>query len=1150
MTSTPERPTDQLTFIERLVKIFLHSKLSLVLILLAVVLGTAAILITPREKDPQIIVPMIDIYVSFPGHSAKSVEQLVTTPLEKLIYQIHGVEYVYSTSQRDQAMVTARFYVGQDVERSVVKVYRTIQQHLNRVPAGVAGWVIKPETINDVPIVTLTLTSKTATAVALRQTAEELAVRLAAAPNVSRAYVIGGRPRVVYAYLSPAKMRAYNITPLEIDQDIQAANVTMTAGSYKRNNHEVRVLTGTAFANARQLGRLVVSVWHQQPVYLSNVARIVDGPAEVNSYVWHTWGPAAKVHEAHDFPGTVLAGHPRRQVGAAVPAVTVAIAKKADSNAVWVASDVIHRARKLARVMLPSDINMIITRNSGLSANAKVNGLIEGLLIAIVIVIVLLTIGLGWRESMVVAVAIPVVFGITLAFNLMVGFTINRVTLFALILSLGLLVDNPIVDVENISRHFAMAGKATRMIALKAISEVLPPLIVAALAVILSFIPMFFITGMMGPYMRPMAFNVPIAMLVSLLVAFTITPWLAFQVLKHQYAKVPSATAATETDAHVPADVKRTIRYRLFSPVLGSMLKYRVARWGFILAVLAITAGAIALPALRLVPLKMLPFSDQSNLLVVVHARRGTTLQQTDAATRALVHRLRRLHEVVDITSYVGVGEPMDFNGLVRHYFLRTQPNDAQIAVDLAGKQQRAMQTHEIALRIRNSLTAIARKYGVRIQIVEAPPGPPVLDTIVGEIHGSPTTSYHQMQLAARTLRHRLMLEPDVVDVDDSVQAPEKQVVFITDKRKAALNGVTTSEISQTLALALGGQIAGTIHAPRQRQPLNIILRLPISRRSSPRDLDKIFVRGSGDALIPLAELGHWKKDFAGEAIYHKDLLRIVYVYADTAGRPPINAIVDVEADRLPDAPKPAIAGMTHIGSGWIHEVKPRPLADRSFFHNGSGIAWQLPSGVHVNFDGEGELRITEHVFRDLGLAFGAAMVGIYILLVAQTGSFFLPLIIMLAIPLTIPGVMPGFWILNLLTAHTVGGYPDVVFFTATAMIGMIALAGIVTGNSVVLIDFIHRSLARGQSLYDAILESVVLRMRPILLTAACAMFSSIPILTDPIFSGLAWTLIFGLFASTIFTLLVIPVTYWIIFANRPGHGAVVAEENTASGQP
>ncbi len=1141
MNETAPPDAQQFSMLERLVRIFLRSNLSVVLILLATLLGIAALLITPKEKDPQILVPMVDVYVNFPGHSAKSVEQLVTTPLEQLLYQIHGVEYVYSTSSRGQSMVTARFYVGQDVQRSLVKVYRKIQGHLSLVPAGVTGWVIKPETINDVPIVTLTLSSSKASAVTLRQTAVELSSRLAALPNISRCYVIGGRPRVIYAYLNPATLRAYHLTPLAIDRDIQAADVTRMAGSYKRNNMQVRVLAGTALANARQLGRLVVAVHHQHPIYLRNVARIVDGPAEVHSYVWHQWGMAANVPETYGFPGTTLNFSGSHRVNAAAnPAVTIAVAKKAGSNAVWVANDVIAQAQKLSRTIVPSDIRVVVTRNSGLSASEKINGLVEGLLVAIIIVLVLLTLGLGWREALVVAAAIPVVFGLTLAFNLMLGFTINRVTLFALILSLGLLVDDPIVDVENISRHFALENKANRLITLRAISEILPPVIVATLAVIISFIPMFFITGMMGPYMQPMAFNVPVAMIMSLLVSVTITPWLSYHVLRHNHPTTHQQALAKEGEPQATINLIHTVRYRVFRPLMSPLLNYRLARWAFILAVAGITVAAVALPALRMVPLKMLPFGDQSNLLIVVHTPRGTTLQTTDAVTQALVRRLRRVNEVADITSYVGTAAPMDFNGMVRHYFIRKNPNDAQISVDLAGKQVRAMQTHAIALRLRHQLTAIAKAYHTRIQIVEAPPGPPVLDTIVGEIHGSPLVSYHEMQRAARTLRHRLLLEPDVVDVDDSVEAPEKQMVFVTDKRKAALNGVSTQEIADTLKIALAGQVAGLIHAPRQREPLQIVLRFPIARRSSPADLSKLFVRGADGAMIPLSELGLWKQKWVGQTIYHKDLRRIVYVYADTAGRPPVNAILDTQADRLPDGLTPAIAGMTPMGAGWIHPVPPRPLSQRSFFHDGSGIAWQLPPGLHVNFAGEGEWRITINVFRDLGIAFAAAMVGIYILLVAQMGSFVLPLIIMLAIPLTIPGVMPGFWLLNLVAAHDVGGYRNSIFFTATAMIGMIALAGIVTRNSVILIDFIHRSLARGLNLHDAIIESVVVRMRPILLTAGAAMLSSIPILTDPIFSGLAWSLIFGLLASTAFTLFVIPVTYWIIFAHKPGHGLPV----------
>jgi len=1122
----------------QLVHTFLHSRLSLVLIIISVLLGVAALALTPREKDPQILVPMVDVFVHFPGHGAKSTEQLVTAPLEKLLYQIKGVQDIYSTSQRDGSLVTVRFFVGQDVQRSVLKIYREINSHLSIVPPGVTGWVVKPESINDVPIVTLTLTSRQLPAVLLRQTAEELSIRLAAINNVSRAYVIGGRPRVVYVYLNAARLRAFHLTSTQIRQEIQSADIRSSAGSYARNNTEFQVLTGLGIRNAHQLGNVVVSVWHQQPVYLKNVARIVDGPAQVTSYVWHGWGAAASQPEAAGFPGTVIAGGlPSRPGQGPAPAVTIAIAKKAGSNAVVVARQVIARARKLSHAIIPPGVHLIITRNSGLSANAKVNGLIDGLLAAVVIVVLLLTFTLGWREAAVVTIAIPVVFGLTLAFNLILGFTINRVTLFALILSLGLLVDDPIVDVENISRHFGIAGHASRRIAYGAMVEILRPLIAATLAVIISFIPMFFITGMMGPYMRPMAFNVPVAMLMSMLVALTITPWVSYHFLKSRH-KADTLLPTEDLESASASHVKKTSRYKLLAPVMGKLFYSRLVRWGFLGAVATVTLAAMMLPLLRLVPLKLLPFGNQSSLLIVVHAPRGTTLQATDAATRALMRRAQRLNETVDATAYVGIAAPMDFNGLVRHYYLRNNPNDAQIEVDLAGKNRRSMQTQAIALRIRNSLTAIARHYHVRIQIVQAPPGPPVLDTIVGEIYGSPATSYRQMQLAARTLKKRLELEPDVVDVDDSIQAPEKRQVFIVNKRKAALNGVTAEQIARALRMAITGEDVGMIHAPRQRQPLQIVLTLPISRHSSRFDLDKIYVRATGGAVTPIAELGHWKTQYAGQAIYHKNLHRIVYVYADTAGRPPINAIVDVNADRLPDAFHPANPAMEPVGDGWVNlNARPRPLAGRTFLNNGSGIAWQLRPGVHVDFSGEGELRITEHVFRDLGISFAAAMVGIYVLLVAQTGSFLLPLIMELAIPLTIPGVMPGFYLLNVFADQKIDGYRDPILFTATAMIGMIALAGIVTRNAVILIDFIHRALRRGQNLHDAIIESVVVRMRPILLTAAAAMLSSIPILSDPIFSGLAWALIFGLFASTVFTLFVIPTVYWAIFANKPGHG-------------
>ena len=1136
-------------FIERIVRAFLYSRLSIVLILLAVLLGAAALLITPREEDPQIVVPMVDIFVNFPGHSPRSVEQLVTTPLESMLYQIDGVNHVYSISRRGSALITVRFVVGQDMERSVVKVYRKINEHLDIVPPGVTGWVIRPETINDVPILTLTLTSKTAGPMMLRQVAAELAPRLAAIKNVSRAYLVGGLPRQVLIYPRLGAMQSAGVSLLQIQQAIMAANVKVVAGSFNRSNHVVRVDVGRAFTHANELKTLVVAVHNNRPVYLSDVATIKDGAAEVTSYVWHSWGPARNVSTNPNFPGRIInqpsAEPPGRNrmvlqppQGHRQPAVTIAIAKKAGSNAVWVARDVLAEARKLAPTMVPSNIQMIITRNSGLAANDKVNGLVDGLLVAVVIVMALLVIGLGWRESLVVAVAIPVVFGLTLAVNLLLGFTINRVTLFALILSLGLLVDDPIVDVENIARHFALANKASRAIALKAISEILPPLVTATLAVILSFVPMFFITGMMGPYMRPMALNVPVAMIVSLLVAISITPWLSYQLLRHKHRETHDQALQEAADPHAVGDIKKTMRYKLFNPIMAPLLYHRWLRWSFFAVLGAVFAAAVALPALRKVPLKMLPFDNRNNLLLVLHLPRGSTVEQTDKVAQSMGHYLKAQPEVVDFTLYAGIAAPMDFNGLVRQYYLRNDPNNAQITIDLAPKNNRAMQSHALALRMRNALTAIARRYHARLQIVENPPGPPVLDTIVGEVYGSPTMSYANVMAAARTLKDRFAREPGVVDIDDSISHRAVRMVFRTDKTKAALNHITTDDIAQTVKLALAGTQVGLLHRPRAREPVGIVLRLPIAERSSLQQLNQLWVGPPNGPLVQLGELGHWQTSTTSQPIYHKDLHRVVYVYADTAGRAPASVVLDVSADRVRSSTgAPAAAGMIPAGGGFVGTQKPRPLADRSFIHNGSGIPWQVQPGIHINFAGEGEWRITIHVFRDLGIAFGAALAAIYVLLVAQTGSFLLPLIIMLAIPLTIPGVMPGFWLLNVVTRHSVGGYNDPVYFTATAMIGMIALSGIVTRNAVILIDFIHRALARGQTLFDAILESCVVRLRPILLTAGAAMLSSIPILVDPIFSGLAWSLIFGLLASTLFTLIVIPVTYYMLFKNRPGHG-------------
>jgi multidrug efflux pump subunit AcrB len=1140
MTDHSSNPTThgEHHFTDKIVKVFLESNLSLILILLATILGLAALGITPREEDPQIVVPLADVYVTFPGHSAAEVEQLVTTPLEKILYQIDGVEYVYSMSRQDQAIITVRYYVGEDRERSLVKLQKKIDENVDLVPPGVTGWVVKPVEIDDVPIVTLTLTSESSDDMAIRRVADEVTERLASVPNVSRAYVVGGRPRVVQVLLNPDWMAAYHVSPLELQRAIRGANVRQTAGDFRAGDRLIRVEAGLPFENARQLEDLVVGVFDGRPVFLKSVATVVDGPEEVANYVRHGWGPARGFTEHEFFPGTVLGESHSSEAQSTAPrssqpAVTIAIAKQKGSNAVWVANAVLHKAEELQSQIVPNDMELVVTRNYGLTADEKVNELVEGLAVAVVIVVALLSLGLGWREALIVAVAVPVVFGLTLAVNLLLGFTINRVTLFALILSLGLLVDDPIVDVENIARHFSLRKKATRRIVLEAVSEIRPPLITATLAVIVSFLPMFFITGMMGPYMRPMALNVPVTMLMSMLVAFTITPWLAYHVLRRKYSAGGTGSHA-EHDPHDLDAVKQSRLYKVFYPLMAPLLHSRVVAWTFLISMVLLTVGAMGLAAVRSVPLKMLPFDNKNELLLVLDFNEGTTLERSDAAVRDFEAYLAKVPEVADYTSYVGLASPMDFNGLVRHYYLRQGDNVAELRIDLAGKKNRELQSHAVGLRMRNDLQAIADRHHVRMKLVETPPGPPVIASVVAEVYGQPDHQYEDVLAAADVVRDRLAAEPGVVDVDDSRESPQDRLTFVTDKEKAAISGVTTEDIASTLRAMLGGDTVGLVRSDKERNPLKIEMRVPVNRRTSVEELTQVQVKGAGGQLVPLAELGHWDKARVDQMIYHKNLQRVAYVFAETAGRPPADVVIDVLADkavaRPADRAKP-------IGNGWVEDRQPRPTEERTFFSNGSGIAWGVPAGFAVKFAGEGEWQITLDVFRDLGLAFGAAMIGIYILLVAQTGSFTIPVVVMLAIPLTVLGVMPGFWLLNVASAQQVGGFLDPVYFTATGMIGMIALAGIVTRDSIILVDFIHLSLARGRSLFDAIMESRVVRLRPILLTASAAMLGAVPIIIDPIFSGLAWSLIFGLFASTLFTLFVIPVAYWLLYANTPGHG-------------
>ncbi len=1112
-------------FLARIIDVFLRGRLAPLLMVLSILAGLYALATTPREEEPQIVVPMADVHVSAPGLSVEEVERKIATRVEKLLTQIDGVEHVYSASLPGRALITVRFFVGEDREDSLVKIYNKLYSNTDRIPESVHSWVVKPVEIDDVPIVIATLWSARPDAAddhALRRIAEELEIELQAVSGTNRVDVVGGRPRVLRVELDPDALAARQTSVLDVAWALDVSNVRSGAGGFDQADTFTVVDGGDFIRDRAGLEQLVVNVVDGVPVFLRDVANVVDGPAEPESYTWIAFGPAE------------LGGE--RPIGSAFfPAVHLAVAKQKGTNAVAVAKRIERRIEDLAPTLLPNDVQVRITRNYGETADAKVNELLEALAVAILIVIGLIAYSLGWREGIVVAVAVPVTFALTLLLNAWAGYTINRVTLFALILSLGLVVDDPIVDVENIHRHLRKRAEPPLEAVRNAVNEVRPPILLATLAVIISFLPMAFISGMMGPYMRPMALNVPVAMFMSMVVAFVITPWLSYKMLRKE----------TPASPNEPEDSEPSSAARFYALVLTPFLDRRRAAGALFAGVAVLFLGAGLLVALRAVPLKMLPFDNKNEFQVIVSAPEGTPLEQTDAATRRLAQVLRSAPEVTDVELYTGVASPMDFNGLVRHYFLRRGPHEAEIRVNLVPKRNRKMQSHDLVLRLRSLLEEVARGEGIRVAIVEVPPGPPVLATLTVEVKGDPGVPYARLRSAALRVEDRLMKEPGVGDVDSTVETDSGRLLFVTDQEKAARSGVAVLDIASTLSVALRGLDASELHEPSEANPLPIRLRLSREARSGRTPLLGLPVKGRPgitkarenggvrEAAIPvvrLGELGRFEFVEAEKAIYHKDLQRVVYVYAEPVGRAPAEVAADVAADLGP-------------GEGGS---APRSLANRTYLSSGGGIPWSLPEGTSLSWLSEGELEITRDVFRDLGIAFVVALLGIYFLVVYQTQSYAMPLVLMISIPLTLIGIMPGFWLLNLLFADEVGGFANPIYFTATAMIGMIALAGIAVRNAILLIEFLHVGLREGMGLRDSTIRAGVVRTRPILLTAGTAMLAAVPITLDPIFSGLAWSLIFGLFVSTAFTLVVVPVAYYRVYRNRPGHGLPGYSEESA----
>ena len=1050
----------------RIARAFIDSKLTPLLLVASVLLGALALWKLPREEEPQIIVPMSDVFVRMPSASAKEVEARVTKPLERLLWEMPGVEYLYSTSSPGLASVVVRFKVGEDEERSMVRLEEKLAAHADIVPPGASPPLVKPRSIDDVPVLAVTLWSKRYSGYELRRIAGELQEQVKQVSGVSEVTLTGGERRQLRVQLDPERMAARGLSPLAIASALQAANERLPAGAVSADNREVLLETGTVLTNARDVGDVVVGASSGRPVFLRDVATIVDGPEEPSTYVRFGAGAAAE-------------GIERELQGQSVPAVTLSVAKHKGQNAVSVVADVTRKIDALRGTLVPNDVEITIARDYGATASEKSNELLLHMGIAVVSVAVLIWIALGKRESAIVMLAIPATLALTLTVFYLYGYTLNRITLFALIFSIGILVDDAIVVVENIARHARMPenhGRDLAEIAVRAVDEVGNPTILATLTVVAAILPLAFVGGLMGPYMRPIPVGASAAMLFSLIVAFIVTPWATVRILKKNLASHDDA-----------AEGRLTKVYRV---VMGALLRGAKLRYAFLGGVVVLLVGAMALVATKWVRVKMLPFDNKSEFQIVVDMPEGTTLEQTDRVTQAIVEVVRKQPEVKNYQTYVGTSGPYNFNGLVRHYFLRQGSNVADVQVNLVDKGDRKAQSHAIAKRVREEIAPLAARFGARIKVAEVPPGPPVLETIVAEIYGP---DYDRQIAIAKQVRDLMDQTPGVVDVDWYVEDDQPKYRFVVDKEKAALSGISEQEIVRALRLASAGEPEGLVHDEREKEDVPIVLRLDRATRSDLERLQSVRLTGHEGNLVSIGELVHPELVVQDKSIFHKNLMPVVYVTADVAGaiESPVYAIL---------ALGPALDHMV-LPEGY---ALAQHTASQPFTTDRYAMKW------------DGEWHITYEVFRDLGAAFAGVLVLIYVFNVAWFKSFTTPLVIMSAIPFSLIGILP---------AHGALG----AFFTATSMIGFIAGAGIVVRNSIILVDFIEQRLAEGADLEDAVIDAGAIRFRPMVLTAAAVVVGAFIILFDPIFQGLAISLMAGEVASLLLSRMTVPVVYFLV---------------------
>ena len=1045
---------NNLGFAGKIAHAFIDSKLTPLIVVASLLLGLFAVKMTPREEEPQIIVPMVDIYLPLPGSSPQEVQERVVKPFESKLWEIKGVEYLYSMSRPGMGIITVRFLVGEPMEESLVKIYNKVMSNRGLLPPGAGEPLVSPKSIDDVPILALTLWSERYDHGTLRTLANEVADELKKSENSAETEIKGGLSRQLRVTIDTARLAGYGLSPLQVAGSLQRGNAALSSGSYSSGNKETLVETGLFLDSSDSVKRLVVGVHSGKPVYLADVAKVEDTLQEPQNFL---------------FMGKK--GTPDS------PAVTISVAKRKGSNATWVAEDLVKKVEALKGKVIPADVQVSVTRNYGETAREKNNELLFHMFLAAISVTILIAIFMGWRAGAVAAIAIPVTLALTMLIFYLIGYTLNRITLFALIFSIGILVDDAIVVVENIHRYFTTTTMKPLEAAVKAVDEIGNPTILATFAVIASILPMGFVGGLMGPYMRPIPVGASMAMLFSMLIAFIVTPYFAYRFMKGE---------SHYGSGEAPEDSRLTAFYRKW---MGRLIHEKKLRYGFLGMVVTLLLVSCSLVYFKAVTVKMLPFDNKNELQVIIDAPEGSTLEQTARITREMGDTLRRMPEVTDFQMYIGISAPFNFNGLVRHYYLRKGNNLADIQVNLLHKEERKDQSHDTAKRIRPLLKAVADRYGARVKVAEIPPGPPVLATLVAEVYGPDDAARAGI---AGKIKAVMAKTAGVVDVDWYREGDELKATFAVDSEKAALSGISVDDVAKNMAIALGGQDVGILHLPKEKEPLLINLRLPPGQRSSLADLASINITGSLGS-VPLSQLVKMTTGSEAKTLYRKNLKDVIYVIGDVAGEieAPVYAILKMQ-DEIAELPTP---------DGKKMEI----LAARQ--------PW---SEEHMGMKWDGEWHITYEVFRDLGIAFAAVMVLIYILVVAWFKDFTTPLVIMAPIPLTLIGILPG---------HAVFG----AFFTATSMIGFIALAGIIVRNSIILIDFAEMKRREGMALDEAIIEAGAVRFRPMLLTGAAVVVGSFVIVFDPIFQGLALAMMFGEIASTTLSRVTIPILYYMV---------------------